>query len=98
MDGYFKKVWIDHECVLSHFSCVHLFATPWTVAHQALLSMRFSKEEDWSGWPCPSPGDLPDPGIKPMSLESPALAGGFFPTSTIWEEQVDLSVVSNAAV
>ena len=77
------------ECMLSHFSCVHLFATPWTVAHQALLSMRFSKEEDWSGWPCPSPGDLPDPGIKPMSLESPALAGGFFPTSTIWEEQVD---------
>ena len=89
MDEYFKKVWIDHDCVLSHFSCVHLFATPWTVAHQALLSMRFSKEEDWCVWPCPSTGDLPDPGVKPMSLESPAFAGGFFSTSTIWEEQVD---------
>ena len=85
MDGYFKKVWIDHECVLSHFSCVHLFATPWTVAHQALLSMRFSKEEDWSGWPCPSPGDLPNKGIEPASPVYPILAGRFFITSATWE-------------
>ena len=60
---------------------VQLFATPWAVAHQALLSMEFSKQEYWSGLPFPTPGDLSDPGIEPMSLESPAVAGGFFTTS-----------------
>ena len=64
-------------CVLSHFSCVHLFATPWTVAHQAFLSMGFSGQEYRSGFPFPSPGDLPDPGMEP---NSPALAGRFFTT------------------
>ena len=54
-----------------------LFATPWTVAHQAPLSMNFSRQEYWSGLPFPSPGDLPDSGIEPMSAVSPALAGGF---------------------
>ena len=48
-------------------SRVRLFATPWTVAYQALLSMGFSWQEYWSGLPFPSPGDLPDPGIKPGS-------------------------------
>ena len=48
-------------------SCVQLFAIPWTVAHQAPPSMGFSKPEYWSGLPFPSPGDLPDPGIKPWS-------------------------------
>ena len=71
--------------MLSHFSHVQLFATPWTIAHQAPLSMVFSKQEYWSGFPCPPPGDLPNPGIKPVSLRSPALAGGFFTTSTTWE-------------
>jgi len=52
--------------------------TPWTVAHQAPLSMGFSKQEYWSGLPCCPPGDLPDPGIKPMSPASPALASKFF--------------------
>ena len=61
-------------CVLSHFSCVWLFATLWTVAHQTSLSMGFSREEYWSELPFPPPGDLPNPGIKPMSLMSPALA------------------------
>ena len=56
------------ECVLSHFSCVWLFVTTWTVAHQAPLSMGFSRQEYQSGLPCPSPGDLPGPGIKPVSL------------------------------
>ena len=51
------------------------FATPWTVAHQVPLSMGFSRQEYWSGLPFPSPGDLPDPGIEPMS---PALEGRFF--------------------
>ena len=59
-------------------SCVQLFAAPWTVGHQAPLSMEFSKQEYWSGLPFPSPGDLPDPGIKLVSPVSPALTGGFF--------------------
>ena len=54
--------------MLSHFSCVRVFAAPWTVAHQAPLSMGFSKQEYWSGLPFPPPGDLPKPGIKPTSL------------------------------
>ena len=53
------------------------FATPWTVAHQAHLSMGFPRQEYWSGLPFPSPGDLPDPQIEP---ESPTLAGGSFNT------------------
>ena len=61
---------------------VQLFQTPWTVAYQAPLSMQFSRQEYWSGLPFPSPGDLPDPGIKLASLVSPALADGFFTTST----------------
>ena len=55
-------------------------ATPWTVARQAPPSMGFSRQEYWSGLPFPSPGDLPDPGIEPVSPESSALAGGFFTT------------------
>ena len=53
-------------------------AAPWTVAHQAPLSMGFFRQECWSGLPCPSSGDLPDPEIEPTSPVSPALAGGFF--------------------
>ena len=53
--------------VLSLFSHVLLFVTPWTVAHQAPLSMGFSRQEHWSGLPFPPPGDLPDPGIQPTS-------------------------------
>ena len=48
-------------------SCVRLFVTPWTVAHQTPLSMRFSRQECWSGLPCPPPGDLPHPGMEPRS-------------------------------
>ena len=59
--------------MLSHFSRVRLFVTPWTVAHQAPLSMGFSWQEYWSGLPFPSAGDLPDPGIEPGSPASPAL-------------------------
>ena len=57
-------------CVLSHFSRVLLFVTPWTAACQAPLSMGFSWQEYWSGLPCPPPGHVPDPGIEPMSLTS----------------------------
>ena len=52
-------------------SCVWLFATPWTVAHQAPLSMGFPRQGYWSGLPFPSPGNIPDPGIEPISLASP---------------------------
>jgi len=71
--------------VPSCFSRVRLFATLWTVAYQAPLSKGLSRQESWSGLPCPSPGDLPDPGIEPTSFKSPALVDGFFTTSTIWE-------------
>ena len=74
-----------HACVLSRFSHVLLFANLWTLARQASLSVRFSRQEYWSGLPCPLPGDLPDSGIKPVSLMSLALAGGFFTTSATWE-------------
>ena len=57
-------------------SCVQLFVTPWTVAHQAPLSMEFSRQEYWSGLPFPPPGDLPDPGIEPRS---PTLQADSFP-------------------
>ena len=53
--------------VLRRFSCIWLFVTLWKVAHQAPLSMEFSRQEHWSGLPCPPPGDLPNPGIKPRS-------------------------------
>ena len=63
-------VWIK---VCHSLSRVHLFAIPWTVACQAALSMGFSRQEYWSGLPCPPPGDLPDPGMEPRSPASPAL-------------------------
>ena len=68
-----RKQALVHVCMLSRFSRVQLFATPWTVAHQAPLSMRFSRKEYWSGWPLPPPGSLPNPEIEPMSPASPAL-------------------------
>ena len=74
--------------MLRHFSQVRLFATPWTIACQAPLSMGFFRQEYWSGLPCPPPGGLPDPGIQPASLMSPALAGSFFTTRATWEAQV----------
>ena len=71
--------------MLSLFSCVRLLATLWTICHQAPLSMGFSRQEYWSELPFLSSEDLLDPGIEPASLTSPALAGGFFTSSTIWE-------------
>ena len=67
-------------CVLSRFS-VWLLVTLWTVHRQAPLSMGFSRQEHWSGSLCPSPGDLPNPGMKPVS---PALAGRLFTASVTW--------------
>ena len=57
----------------------------WTVAHQAPLSMGFSRQEYWSGLPSPPPGNLPHPGTKPASLTPPALADRFFSTRATWD-------------
>ena len=78
--------------MLSHFSHIQLFVTQWTVAYQAPLSIEFSRHKYWSGFPCPPPGDLTNPGIKPVSLMSPTLAGRFFTTSAIWEAHVCMCV------
>ena len=83
------------KVVLSHCSCVRLSATPWTVVCQAPLSIGFSRQEYWSGLPCPPPGDLPNSGIEPVSLMTPALAGRFFTTSTTWEICTKIKEVKN---
>ena len=77
-------------CLLSHFGRIQLFTTLWTVARQAPLSMGFSRQEYWSGLPCPPPGDFPDSQTELTSLVSPALPGTFFTTSTIWEAHIVL--------
>ena len=71
--------------MLSCFRNVQLIVIPQTIDHQAPLSLGFSRQEYWSGLPCPPPGDLPNPGTEPVTLMSPALAGRFFTTSTTWE-------------
>ena len=78
-----------NACVLSSFSYVQLCVTLWTVAHQPPLFMGFCRKEHWSRLSCPPPGDLPNPGIEPRSLMSPALAGGFFTTSATWEAPIE---------
>ena len=79
---YLGKVRATEIRVLSCLNHVRLFVPPWTIAGQAPLSMEFSRQENWSGFPFPSPGDLPDPGFELTSLKSPALAGQFFTMST----------------
>ena len=68
-------------CVCVSCSVVFDSVTPLTIAHQALLSMGFPRQEYWRGLPLPSPEDIPDPGIKPVSPVSPALTGRFFATA-----------------
>ena len=70
--------------MLRRFSSVRLFVTPWTVAHQVPLSMGLSRQQHWSGLPCPPPGDLLDPGIEPTILMSPTLQAAFFTSSDTW--------------
>ena len=74
-----------YACMLNHFSRVQLLRTPWTVACQVPLSMRFSRQEYWRGLSFPPPGDLPHLEIEPVSLMSPALAGVFFTSIATWE-------------
>ena len=66
-------------CYAQSLSHVQLFATPWTVAFQATLSMGFSRQEYWSGLPFPSPRDLPNPGVEPIAGRSPALQADSLP-------------------
>ena len=73
-----------HACLLSLFSCAGPYVTPWTAAPQAPLSMGISRQEYWSELPFPSPGDLPNLGIEPASLRSPAFASGLFTTNATW--------------
>ena len=75
-------------CVCAQlFSHVRLYVTPWTVAHQAPLSMGLPKQEYWRGLPFPSPWDFPNPVTKPTLLASPILVARFFTTSATWETQ-----------
>ena len=75
--------------LLSRFIRVQLLATLWTVARQASLCIGFSRQEYWSGLPCPPPGNLPSPGIKLAPLVSPELAGRIFTTSSTWKALQD---------
>ena len=76
-------------CVLTHFSHVPFFTNLWTIAYWVPWSMGFSRQEYWSGLPCPPPGESSNPGIKHRSLTS-ALAGRFFATSTTWEAHLSV--------
>ena len=83
--------------MLSRFSRVRLFATLWTVAHQAPLSLGFFRQEYWSGLPCPPPGDLPNLETEPTFLMSRTLADVLCTASATWEAQsVSCSVLSDS--
>ena len=72
-------------CVCAKWLLLCLSVTPWTVPLQVPLFMGFSRQEYWSGLPCPPPGDLPDPGTEPASLRSSAAADRFFTIGATWE-------------
>ena len=78
--------------MLSRFSRVRLFMTPWTVAHQAALSTEFSRQEYWSGLPCPSPGDLADPRIEHVSPVAPSLQTDSLPLSTGEAQNITVTI------
>ena len=81
-------------CECYSLSRVRLFATPWSVARQAPLSMGFSRQEYWSALPFPSPGDLPDPRIKPGS---PALQVDALPAELLWKPQLSTPLQSSSS-
>ena len=78
--------------MLSRFSRVQLFVTVWTVSHQAPLSMEFSRQDYWSGLPCPPLGDLLDPGIEPKSPMAPVLQAGSLPLSH-WKRPTTVTIM-----
>ena len=82
----FSSLWATHGCEHERECRVQLFAAPWTVACQTPLSVEFSRQAYWSGFPF----YLPDPGIEPESLASPALAGRFLTTSASWETHQEI--------
>ena len=92
---------LSHTCSIVSFdmcvcyvpSVMSDFVALRTVAHQAPLSLGFSRQEYWSRLPCPAPGGLPDPGTESMSLISPALAAGFFTSSTTWKALVIMYIM-----
>ena len=87
------RSWISSSIAIAVLSHVQLFVAPWTIAHQVLLSLEFSRQEYRSGLPFPTPREFPNPGIKPVSLVSAALAGGFFTTVPL--ENTTLSTQKN---
>ena len=91
---YFERYGYFHKHISTYNACMSVCSvisdallSPWTGTHQAPKSMGFSRQGYWSGLPFSYPGDIPNPGIEPTSLMSPALAGGFFTTSAAWEAQ-----------
>ena len=97
---YILRSGVAASCVCACAQSCLTLCTPWTVACQASLPMGFFKQEYWSGVPFPTAGDLFDSGVEPMSLASPALAGGFFTTSATWEallffHQTSLSAIAD---
>ena len=88
-------------CAFMHaksFQLCPALCDPWTVAHQAPLSMGFARQEYWGGLPQPPPGDLPDPEIEPTSFMSPALASLLFTTNSTWEASVCVCVVAKSCL
>ena len=92
MEIHQKKLRIRVPCVLcsQSLSCVQLFATPWTIARQAPLSLEFSRQKYWSGFQFPTPGDCPDTGILPASPASPTLADRVFTTAPPYNSAIPL--------
>ena len=87
--GVAAQLGTNMKVKVKSLTCVRLFATPWTVAYQAPLSMGFSRQEHWSGLPFPSPGDLPEPGIEPGS---PALQADALLSETPGKPQLIFSI------
>ena len=83
-------------CRLNCFNHIQLFATLWTGARQAPLSKGFSRQQNWSGLPCPPPAHLPNPGVEVISPTSPALAGIFFIASATWETHLNIDIYTLA--
>ena len=88
-----------HVCMYAHsLSHAQLFVTPWLTAHQVSLSMEFSKQEYWSGLPFPTPGNLPNPGIKPTYSASPVLTGRFLTTAPAGQPSMLLNTLNLAKI
>ena len=96
---YFVRIIMYVSVAVQSLSCVQLSATPWTVAHQAFLSIGFSRQEYRSGSPRPPPGDLPDPGIEPVS---PASQADSLPSEPPWkpplQRKVEMILCKNLAL